>query len=238
MLSDGERRRRLSALCKRLRGDESLRSFTKKRAKELQGISHSSWSAWESKRAGLSSDSLDKFANFIGCSHQSLFAYLDGSKTLDELLQPNLNIDDSEEQFTLSGNAAVTWMESLSLSDKFLIASQGFNLLRTELDKLIEEKAEKLAQQKAKQLVEQENQKLIKDKASEFEEEVIREIAGERAKLLVNLLSGTSYPNSDDIAKVAQKLNLRTEDLIELCNRLYPNKSKKKHERGNTTHFR
>lgn len=105
------------------------------------------------------------------------------------------------------------------------------------LDKLVEEKAEKLAQQKAKELVEQENQKLIKDKASEFEKEVIREIAGERAKLLVNLLSGTSYPHSNDIAKVVQKLSLKTEDLIELCDRLYPNKSKKKHQRGNTTHF-
>ena len=161
MLTDGERRRRLSVLCKRLRGNESLRSFTKNHSEELQGISHSSWSAWEARRAGLSADSLDKFANFIGCSHQSLFAYLDGSKTLDELLQPDLNIDDSEKQFNLSGNAAITWIESLSLSDKFLITSQGFNSLQTELDKLIEERAEKLAERKAKELIEQENQKLI-----------------------------------------------------------------------------
>ena len=173
-------------------------------------------------------------AHFIDCSHQSLFAYLDGYKTLDELLQPDINTDDSEEQFAISGNAAITWMESLPLSDQFHIASQTFSSFQRKLDKLIEEKAEKLAQQKVKKLAEQENQKLIKDKVLEFEEEVIREIAGERAKLLLNLLSSNSYPHSDDIAKVAQKLNLRTEDLVDLCDRLYPNKSKKKHERGKT----
>lgn len=221
MLSDGERRRRLSVLCKRLRGSESLRSFTKNHTKELQGVSHASWSSWESEKAGLSADSLDRLANYIGCSHQSIFAYLDGSKTLDELLKPDINTEVSEEQFTLSANAATTWMKTLSLSDKLLIVSHGLNLFQNDLDKLIEEKAEKLAEQKAKNLVEQEIQEFSKKKTDELEEELIREIAGERAKLLVNLLSAEKYPDTSDIAAVAQKLNLRTQDLIQLCDRIY-----------------
>lgn len=269
MLTDGERRRRLSVLCKRLRGNESLRSFTKNHNKELQGISHSSWSAWEAKRAGLSADSLDKFANFIGCSHQSLFAYLDGSKTLEELLQPDPNTDDSEEQFTLSANAAVTWMKTLSLSDKFLIASQGFNSFQTELDKLVEEKAEKLAQQKARELIQNQAiesinpnvQKLIEEKAKELiqnqitesinpdiqilieqrakelinnevRRELAQEIIGETSKLLFSLFSGDKYPLQSEIVKVAEKLNLNAQELMEICDRIYLDKTKKQHRQS------
>lgn len=269
MLTDGERRRRLSVLCKRLRGNESLRSFTKNHNKELQGISHSSWSAWEAKRAGLSADSLDKFANFIGCSHQSLFAYLDGSKTLEELLQPDPNVDNSEEQFTLSANAAVTWMKSLSLSDKFLIASQSFNLFQEELNQLVEEKAEKLAEQKARELIQNKAiesinpdiQELIEQRAKELinnhvtesidpdikilieqraielinnevKKELAQEIIGETSKLLFSLFSSDKYPNKSEIVKVAEKLNLNAQDLMEICDRIYLDKTKKQHRQS------
>jgi len=67
-----------------------------------------------------------------------------------------------------------------------------------------------------------------------LEEEVARKIAGERAKLLVDLLSRQSYPQSTDIAKVAQKLNLKTGDLIKLCDRVYLNKSNKSKKREQT----
>jgi transcriptional regulator with XRE-family HTH domain len=220
MLSD-ERKRRLSALCKRLRGEESLRSFTKNHAKELQGVNHSSWSSWESEKAGLSADSLDRLAHFIGCSHQSLFAYLDGSKTLDELLQPDIKIDDSEEQFTISGNAAITWMESLPLSEQFLIASQTFNSFQRKLDKLVEEKAEKLAEQKAKELINREVKK-----------ELAQEIKEERSQILLSLFSGDKYPSKSRIIKVAEKLNLNTQELMEICDRIYLDKPKKQHKRS------
>ncbi|MEO0688544.1 MAG: hypothetical protein AAFY76_26630 [Cyanobacteria bacterium J06649_11] len=245
MLTDGERRRRLSVLCKRLRGNESLRSFARNHSKELQGISHSSWSAWEAKRAGLSADSLDKFASFIGCSHQSLFAYLDGSKSLEDLLQPDSSSDKSEEEFKLSANAAITWMESLSLSDKFLIASQGFNSFQKELDKLIEEKAEKLAEQKAKELIqnisteyidsdiqkftEQETEKLVN---KEIRKELAQEIIEETSKLLLNLFSSDKYPLHSEIIKVAEKLNLNVENLVEICDRIYLDKTQKQHKQS------
>ncbi|BAY86100.1 hypothetical protein NIES267_56060 [Calothrix parasitica NIES-267] len=189
---DNERRQRLSVLCKRLRGNESLRSFTKKRSHELKGISHASWSSWESERAGLSTDSLDRLASFIGCSHQSLFAYLDGSITIDELLQPTSTSDikvNKDSLSALSPDAAAVWMKSLSLKDKLLVASQGFQLFQDQLDELVE--------QKAKELIEEE------------------------AQLLIDLLSGDDYPCKAEITRVADKFNLKTEDLIKLCSRIY-----------------
>ncbi|MEO1377042.1 MAG: hypothetical protein AAFW70_22665 [Cyanobacteria bacterium J06635_10] len=222
MSTDDERKHRLSVLCKRLRGNESLRSFTKNRSKQLQGISHASWSVWERGAGNLSRDSLERLVGFIGCSYKSLLKYLNGSITLEELLEPTLPIiDESEEESTFSVDIAASWMKSLPLKDQLFIVSQGFQSFQEHLDKLVEEKA--------KELVEQENQKLVKKKAEDLEEEITRAIIGEGAKLLLDLLSGESYPHSADIAKVARKLNLRTEDLMELCDRLYLNKSKKEH---------
>lgn len=213
---DNERRQRLSVLCKRLRGNESLRSFTKKRSHELKGISHASWSSWESERAGLSTDSLDRLASFIGCSHQSLFAYLDGSITIDELLQPTSTNDikvNKDSLSTLSPDAAAVWMKSLSLKDKLLVASQGFQLFQDQLDELVE--------QKAKELVEQEAQELITKRAKELVEKEAQEPIEQKVKLLINLLSADDYPPLSEIARVADKLNLKIEDLIALCNRIY-----------------
>ncbi len=212
MLSD-ERKRRLSALCKRLRGEESLRSFTKNHTQELQGISHASWSSWESEKAGLSADSLDRLAYFIGCSHQSLFAYLDGSKALDELLQPDINTGDSEEQFTITGNAVITWMESLPLTDQFLIASQTFNSFQRKLDRLVKEKAKELINNEGK-------------------EELAQEIKEERSKMLLRLFSNDKYPLQSEIVKVAEKLNLNAQDLMEICDRIYLDKPEKQHKRS------
>ncbi|MEO1373118.1 MAG: hypothetical protein AAFW70_02095 [Cyanobacteria bacterium J06635_10] len=197
---DDERRKRLSVLCKRLRGNESLRSFTKTRSQELKGISHASWSAWESERAGLSADSLDRLASFIGCSHQSLFAYLDGSITLEELLQPNSTNDIKvEDDLDFSHDTAAAWIKSLKPQEQLFIVSQGFQAFQEKLNDLVE--------QKAKELVEQETQQLI----------------GEKFKLLINLLSSDNYPQKSEIAKVADKLNLKTEDLMQLCSRIYSN---------------
>lgn len=221
MLSDGERRKRLSILCKRLRGDESLRSFTKVHSKELQGISHASWSSWESEKSGLSADSLDRLAHYIGCSHQALFAYLDGYKSVEELLQPDSSTNDLKEEFTLSASAAVSWVQSLSLSDKYLIAFEAFESFNNQLNQLVEEKAQKLAEQKTNEIIKDEFKQFVKDKAEDLDEEVVREIAGDRAKLLVNLLSGESYPRKEDIEEVAQKLNLSVEELEGLCDRLW-----------------
>ncbi len=228
MSTDDERKHRLSVLCKRLRGNESLRSFTKKRSKQLQGISHASWSVWERGAGNLSRDSLERLVGFIGCSYKSLLKYLNGSITLEEFLEPTLPIiDESEEESTFSVDVAASWMKSLPLKDQLFIVYQGFQSFQEHLDKLVEEKA--------KELVEQENQKLVKKKAEDLEEEITRAIIGEGAKLLLDLLSRESYPHSTDITKVAQKLNLRTEDLMELCDRLYLNKSKKEHEHGRST---
>ena len=214
MQTDDDRKKRLSVLCKRLRGDESLRSFTKKNSKRLQGISHASWSVWERGVGDLSRDSLERLVAFIGCSYKSFLKYLNGSITLEELLQPSSpNIDESQDESNLSPDGAVIWMQSLPLKDQLFIVSQGFQSFEKRLDRLVEEKA--------KELIEQEKQQIVKGKAEDLDEEVAQEIAGERAKLLVNLLSGESYPDQEDIEEVAQKLNLSTEELEELCDRLW-----------------
>jgi hypothetical protein len=213
---DNERRKRLSVLCKRLRGSESLRSFTKTRSQELKGISHASWSAWEGERAGLSADSLDRLASFISCSHQSLFAYLDGSITLEELLQPNPTNDIRvQDDLDFSHDTAAAWIKSLNPEEQLFIVSQGFQAFQERLNDLVE--------QKAKELVEQEAQELIKKRAKELDEKERLEPVKQKVKLLINLLSGDDYPRKSEIAKVANKLNLKIEDLIELCNRIYSN---------------
>ena len=90
---DDEHKQRLSILCKRLRGDESLRSFTKKRSIELRGISFATWGSWERCQTELSRDSLERLVGFIGCSYKYLSAYLNGFISLEELLQPTSTSD-------------------------------------------------------------------------------------------------------------------------------------------------
>ena len=198
--SDDERKQRLSVLCRRLRGKESLRSFTKKRSRELGSISHAAWSVWERAQGDLSNVSLSRLVNFVGCSYQSFYQYLDGIITLEELLQPTSNSDTkSSEQLEFSPDAAAVWIKSLAPEEKLFILSQGFQAFQEQLNDLVE--------QKAKELVEQETQELM----------------GEKFKLLINLLSSDNYPQKSDIAKVADKLNLKTEDLMQLCSRIYSN---------------
>lgn len=198
--SDDERKQRLSVLCRRLRGKESLRSFTKKRSQELGSISHAAWSVWERAQGDLSSVSLSRLVNFVGCSYQSFYQYLDGIITLEELLQPtSTNNVESHEQLDFSPDAAAVWIKSLAPEEKLFILSQGFQAFQEQLNDLVE--------QKAKELVELETQELI----------------GEKFKLLINLLSNDNYPHKSEIAKVADKLNLKTEDLMQLCSRIYSN---------------
>ncbi|NJN13416.1 MAG: hypothetical protein HC815_38125 [Richelia sp. RM1_1_1] len=143
---DDEHKQRLSALCKRLRGEESLRSFTKKRSKELKGISFATWGSWERCQSELSRDSLERLVSFIGCSYKYFSAYLNGFITLEELLQPTpvseIEID-NESESTLSPDAAAGWMKSLSPEEQLLVVSQGFQLLQGQLDKLVETRTTK-----------------------------------------------------------------------------------------------
>jgi hypothetical protein len=169
-----------------------LRSFTKKRSKELGGITFTTWGAWEIGKAGLSPGSLARLVNFIGCSHQLLYRYLDGIITLEELLQPTSNSDAlANEQLDFSPDAAAVWINSLAPEEKLFIASQSFQSFQEQIDDLVEQRAEKLVEQEV--------------------------------KLLINLLSGDDYPRKSEIARVADKLNLKTEDLMQLCSRMYSN---------------
>ncbi|MGB3650858.1 MAG: hypothetical protein WBA41_06560 [Rivularia sp. (in: cyanobacteria)] len=196
--SDDERKQRLSVLCRRLRGKESLRSFTKKRSKELGSISHAAWSVWERAQGDLSSVSLSRLVNFAGCSYQSFYQYLDGIITLEELLQPTSTNDvEPHEQLEFSPDAAAVWIKSLAPEEKLFILSQGFQAFQEQLNDLVEQKAKELVELQAKEPVEQ------------------------KVKLLINLLSGDDYPAFSEIARVADKLNLKIENLIELCNRIY-----------------
>jgi hypothetical protein len=187
-ICDDEHKQRLSVLCKRLRGEESLRSFTKKRSKELKGISFATWGSWERCQTELSRDSLERLVGFIGCSYKYLSAYLNGFISLEELLEPTSISDvkvDKEAESHLSPDAAAGWMKSLSPEDQLLVVSQGFQLLQGQLDKLIELKAK------------------------------------ERTKLLLQLLSSSSYPDDTQIEAAAQKLDISVEDLRRLCDRIF-----------------
>ena len=238
MSTDDERKRRLSVLCKRLRGNESLRSFTKKRSKQLQGISHASWSVWERSAGDLSRDSLERLVGFIGCSYKSLLEYLNGSITLEELLEPTLpNIDESKEESTLSPDAAAFWMKSLPLKDQLFIISQGFQSFQEHLDKLVEEKAKELIQNTTIEPINLDIQKLIEEKAkklinNEIKKELAQEIIAETSKLLFSLFASDRYPSKSEIIKVAEKLNLNIQDLMEICDRIYLDKTKKQHKRS------
>ncbi|MEO1433313.1 MAG: hypothetical protein AAFV71_30450 [Cyanobacteria bacterium J06633_8] len=187
---DDERKLRLSILCKRLRGEESLRAFTQKRSQELGGISYAAWGVWERAQGDLSSASLARLVNFLGCSYQSFYRYLDGLITLEELLQPTSTSDvESNEQLDFSPDAAAVWIKSLAPEEQLFMLSRGFQAFQEQFNNLVEQRAEKLVEQEV--------------------------------KLLISLLSGDKYPPFSEIAKVADKLNLKTEDLIELCSRMY-----------------
>jgi hypothetical protein len=220
--NDNERKQRLSILCRRLRGKESLRSFTKKRSEELGGISFAAWSVWERAQGDLSSISLSRLVNFIGCSYQSFNKYLDGLMTLEELLQPtSTNDTEPNEELDFSPDAAAVWIKSLAPQEKLFILSQGFQAFQEQLSDLVE--------QKAKELVELQTQELIEKRAKELDEKVAQQLIGEKFKLLINLLSGDDYPQKSEITKVADKLNLKTEDLMQLCSRIYSNRKEYGH---------
>ncbi len=214
MSTDDERKHRLSVLCKRLRGNESLRSFTKKRSKQLQGISHASWSVWERGAGNLSRDSLERLVSFIGCSYKSLLKYLKGSITLEELLEPTLPIiDESEEELTLSPDATASWIKSLPLKDQLFIVSQGFQSFQEHLDKLVEEKAKELIN-------------------NEVKKEIAQEVKEKTSKTLLSLFSSGEYPSKLEIIKTAEELNWDIQDLVEICDRIYLDKPEKQHERS------
>jgi len=238
MSTDEERKHRLSFLCKRLRGNESLRSFTKKRSKQLQGISHASWSVWERGAGDLSRDSLERLVSFIGCSYKSLSEYLNGFVSLEQLLEPSLPIiDESKEESTLSPDATASWIKSLPLKDQLFIVSQGFQSFQEHLDKLVEEKAKELIQNKAIESIDPDIQELIEQRTEELinnevKEELAQEIIEKTSKLLLNLFSSDKYPSNSEIIKVANNLNLNAEDLVEICDRIYSDKTQKQHKQS------
>jgi hypothetical protein len=125
---------------------------------------------------------------------------------LEELLQPKPTNDIRvQDDLDFSHDTAAAWIKSLNPEEQLFIVSQGFQAFQERLNDLVE--------QKAKELVEQETQQLI----------------GEKFKLLVNLLSGDNYPQKSEITKVADKLNLKTEDLMQLCSRIYSNRKEYGH---------
>lgn len=234
MLSDGERRKRLSTLCKRLRGSESVRSFTKRRRKELQGITHGSWGAWESEKAGLSAGSLNRLTSFIGCSHQSLFAYLDGSITLEQLFQPTpANELSSEKRLDLSPDATTEWIKSLQPEEQMFLLFQGFQVFKESFECIIEQKAKELIKNKTIKSVNPDIKRTTEQKAEGLlNNEVKKELTKEISKLLLDLFSSESYPHKSEIIKVAEKLNLNTQELMEICDRIYLDKPEKEHKRS------
>ncbi len=138
---DDERKQRLSILCKRLRGKESLRSFTAKRKKELGGISYAAWGVWERAQGDLSDNSLARLVNFLDCSYEYFYGYLDGFVTLEELLKPSPNGSKPSKEQDFSPEVAAAWVKSLAPQDKLFVATQGLQAFQEEFNKLLEAKA-------------------------------------------------------------------------------------------------
>ncbi len=182
---DDERKRRLSVLCKRLRGKESLRSFTTKRVKELGGISYAAWGVWERGQGDLSDNSLARLVNFLNCSYESFYRYLDGLIALEELLQPSSNNLKADKEPDFSPEVTTAWVQSLSPQDKLFVVTQGLQAFQAEFEKLIAIKAK------------------------------------EQVGLLIDLLSGSTYPENSKIEEIATKLDLSVEDLRKLCDRVF-----------------
>ena len=141
MINENERKQRLSVVCKKLRGSESLRAFTKKRSQELSGIGFTTWGAWERGKADLSKESLERLVNFIGCSYQDFSGYLDGFVTLEELFQPSSTDSKQQEKIDFSPEVAREWVKTLNARDKLFIASQTLQSFQFECEELIEVKA-------------------------------------------------------------------------------------------------
>ncbi|MEM7555364.1 MAG: hypothetical protein AAF378_14930 [Cyanobacteria bacterium P01_A01_bin.84] len=139
-MSNENERQRLSLLCKKLRGDESLRSFTKKRSKELGGIGFTTWGAWERGQADLSKDSLERLVNFIGCSFEAISGYLSGYVALEELFESSVTEVKLDKKADFSPDTASAWVKSLAPQDKLFIAAQGLQAFQQEFDKFVEAK--------------------------------------------------------------------------------------------------
>lgn len=183
MANEDARKQRLSILCKKLRGNESLRTFAKNRSQELGGIGFTTWGAWERGQADLSKESLDRLVNFIGCTYQSFEGYLNDFISLEELLKPSSNNFKRNGEPDFSPEVTTAWVKSLATQEKLFVATQGLQAFQEEFDKFVETRAK------------------------------------EKIKLLLNLLSGDSYPESSQIETIAKKLDISVEDLVQLCDR-------------------
>jgi hypothetical protein len=63
----------------------------------------------------------------------------------------------------------------------------------------------------------------FQEQIDDLVEQRAEKLVEQEVKLLINLLSGDDYPRKSEIARVADKLNLKTEDLMQLCSRMYSN---------------
>ncbi len=141
MTNEDERKQRLSILCKKLRGGESLRSFAKKRSQELGGIGFTTWGAWERGQAELSKESLERLVKFIGCSYQAFNGYLEGFISLEELLQPSSGDLQSREELDFSPDTTSAWIKSLQAEEQLFIVTQGFQAFQEKFDELVEKRS-------------------------------------------------------------------------------------------------
>lgn len=143
---DDKRKQRLSTLCKRLRDKESLRSFTINRKKELGGISYAAWGAWERGQADLSDNSLARLVNFLDCSYELFYGYLDGFISLEKLLEPCLDEAKLSKEQEFSPEVASTWVKSLAPQDKLFIVTQGLQGFQEEIDNLVDNRSKEKVQ--------------------------------------------------------------------------------------------
>lgn len=163
---------------------------------------------------------------------------MDGSITLEQLFQPTPASElISEKRLDFSPDATTEWIKSLQPEEQMFLLFQGFQVFKESFDCIIEQKAKELIQNRTTEYIHSDIQKFTEQKTEELvnndvKKELAQEIIEETSKLLLSLFSSDKYPNKSEIIKVAKKLNLNTDNLVEICDRIYLDKNQKQHKQS------
>jgi hypothetical protein len=181
VLSAEDSKKRLSELCRKLRGATPVRQFV-----IPVGVSQATWSAWENQTGNLGSDTEAKLVAFIGSSLDEFRKYLAGKVTLEQYLRSPKSEPLPQQSQEMSLSKLQAWIRTLPLNEVVSIANTCIETIKESINQL------------------------PKDDESKFE-------------LFYNLVSASKRPSNAQIVKMASKLGIETEDLMKLCDRLFPN---------------
>ena len=185
MLIGEDSKKRLSELCRKLRGSTPVRQFV-----PTVGVSQATWSAWENQIGNIGSDTEARLVAFIGSSLDEFRKYLAGKVSLEQYLRdpkPEQQISQQRQQMSLTMLQA--WIRTLPFTEVVSVAVTCLETIKESITQLPEEDETKF-------------------------------------KLFYNLLSASKRPANSQIVKIAGKLDIDVEDLMKLCDRLFPYEGK------------